>query len=350
MSTLRHTLGLIVFVLALCNSLGGIIQRVAADPGGVSGSATVPYAPLKPYGVPLVQVNVDGKLTGTFVFDTGTNATAVTDSFASKLGLTPKPFLRDGKPYLVNGLPSRYVPITYLQIGNFRRNAQNSILVVDSHLMTTLIGRHVDGIIGVNAISQCAVLLDCSQHTITFSYPGKLSSQEVSQLKFSSSDGIPLTTLAKDTHYSVPVQFQNGAASGRESLIVDTGSYKTNISAALAKLLNLEAVGEHPYVEYNKASSSLEAKVDTIQLGQLNLTGQTVDFPPSSNADASRILGMDILSGYRVLMDFPANKMYIASPPTVAPPVRIAPSVPTQPAGDAKPTPVAPDAAAPKQP
>ena len=69
------------------------------------------------------------------------------------------------------------------------------------------------------------------------------------------------------------------------------------------------------------------APVEAINLGGIEVRDYRVKYPDKkSHGDDPVTLGLDVLSGYRVLLDFPAQKMYVAPPATVATGVHIGPT------------------------
>src|SRR5437868_4246156 len=62
------------------------------------------YRPTKNHGCPLVQLRFNNRLIGVFPFDTGTEASLLTDAMATKLGLSRRPaFASNGLPILIDG-------------------------------------------------------------------------------------------------------------------------------------------------------------------------------------------------------------------------------------------------------
>jgi len=98
-----------------------------------------------------------------------------------------------------------------------------------------------------------------------------------------------------------------------EDLVLDTGSNVTTISDTAAVHLGLKVSEEHATTNvYSDAVPMGESSVDTLQIGGITLSGHAVSVAHVSKLEPP-VLGMDILSGYRVLIDFPAKKMYLQS-------------------------------------
>jgi hypothetical protein len=100
--------------------------------------------------------------------------------------------------------------------------------------------------------------------------------------------------------------------------------------------------GTYGYTTFN------QTRVPTLTLGDIRLADRPVLYPDKKDFPAD--LGMDILGGYKVLLDFPAHKMYLM-PQTPLALVQVKPAAPTAPAPAVPPATTTPEPAPPpKQP
>ena len=109
-----------------------------------------------------------------------------------------------------------------------------------------------------------------------------------------------------------------------EDLALDTGSNTTQISDTAAQTLHLGIIGQQQ--QHNAYGTAMvgRASVETLRLGDLILSGTSVSVSSVTKIQ-SNLLGMDILSGYRVLIDFPGGKMYLQPNAVAIPKITIGP-------------------------
>jgi predicted aspartyl protease len=145
-------------------------------------------------------------------------------------------------------------------------------------------------------------------------------------------------TKKEDGRWYVEAQVANEGMTANEAMVLDTGSNITQISDTTAQILHLATTGQQQ--QHNSYGTDIvsQANIGTLRLGDLTLSGTTVSVSPISISEPP-ILGMDILSGYRVLIDFPAKKMYLQPNTAAVPAITIGPTpaVPATPAATASP-------------
>lgn len=310
----------ILAVLILWGLLAAALPVLAAA-APPQASVTFPYAPLTVgstvYGLPLVQVRVNDAVTGTFLFDTGTNVSLLTDTLAAKLGLTPKPVLKDGHPFQVQGQSAEAVVVSRLQAGALRLN-NVQMIVWKEQALVSLAQHPLDGIIGTNIMRFFPVLFDCARSQITIWRPGALTTEELTQAGFADAAAVPLADPSGDFLYSTVVLFQNGSVKRPDTLLIDTGAERTTIANNVAVDLGLQPSGKPESANFLGSSfPAWAATVETLTLGSASLNNVLVGYP-AERVIERKLLGMDALMRFRVLMDFPENKMYLA--PLIIPP------------------------------
>lgn len=277
----------------------------------------VPFTPVPGHGAPLVKVWINGQVEATFVVDTGTNNCLISQSLVKKLRLTPHAaLLADGKPLLFSGKQPLAVTLTSLKIGG-----QTGLLNIQPILAPILVqtdeqlrvsgNRLADGLIGSNLLDEFAVSLDFPAHTITLLYPGSLTTEEAQHLGYSQAGGTSvLLSESANRFYSVQAGLENNSVLRQVDLLLDTGSQLTAIPHYTAQELSLAPLRRISQAGLAGSFGVYEARLQTFELGGLRLTGTQVTYS-SDTSDHIPRLGLDILSGYRMLMDFPAKKMYL---------------------------------------
>ncbi len=188
----------------------------------------------------------------------------------------------------------------------------------------------VDGLIGSNLLNQFAADFDFSGNTMTLCHPGGLTAANANFLGFGGPGGtvVPLS-VSPNEFYSVPVGMESGKVSRQANLLVDTGSQTTEIPHQAAQDLALTPLGVLPQVGFTGGFTVEKAWLPVLVLGEMRVTDQLVTY--GFKSDYTPRLGMDILSGYKVLMDFPGKKMYLQPIPAPKHNIVIGPSAPAAP-------------------
>lgn len=299
----------------------------------------VPFTPVPGQGAPLITVRLNGQLDATFVVDTGTANCLISSALVAKMGLKSYPaLLPDGKPLLWYGKQPQAVTLNSLQMGGksgtlIIQPMNGSLLIVPDQQLRVSADRVVDGMIGVNLLQDFAVAFDFPGQTMTLVSPGDLTPGQGHSLGLDETVGtvLPLSQTPLDL-FTAPVRWRNGHVSRQTNLLVDTGSQTTEIPIRDAQALSLFPLRQRPAAGGQGNYMTEEARVDTLGLGNLRIVGPLVTY--ASPNDVVPRLGMDILSGYKVLLDFPALKMYVQRPSVTAPLVPLKPSaspIPKQP-------------------
>ena len=297
---------------------------------------TFSYTPFEDTGSPLVLVKlIDKDHTGTFLLDTGTGPVAITEAMAANLNLKPKPMIVEGKPFLVGGKPVDGVHLTVLQVGQFPVSADAAVLKDEELSEASGTTGEVDGILGVNMLGTLAVLFDFSKHEITLRYPGNLTDAEVRQLGFTE-PAVPLAQEEKGAVFTALAQAANGTSHRQDAFVIDTGAAHSRLSYPLAQQLKLTPLQSHasPVPTLSGPINYNVAVLETLRLGRFTIGNHLIAYPdqtgPGQYSPSS--LGMDKLSRFRVLLDFPAKKMYLQPVASltdpVAPPAVPAPQTP----------------------
>ena len=285
------------------------------------------YVPLKRNhkvtGQPVVQTTLNGTQPAAFMVDTGASFSVLSPEMAKRLHLKLQPAtLDDGTPFLFKGKQASEVALSTLEMGNLTITFNSGFFrILDDQNFTlfpnpTSDDTLFDGVLGVNVLEHYAVLLDASQHILGFCMPGNLDLSQVGQAGYTAPYVVPITQ--KDGSWFVTAQLTNSDISQSEDLALDTGSNVTTISDTAATHLGLKVSEEHSTTNvYSNTVPMGESNVDTLRIGGIALSGHAVSVVHASKLEPP-VLGMDILSGYRVLIDFPGKKMYLQTNTTAA--------------------------------
>ena len=268
-----------------------------------------------------------------FIVDTGSSGLSISDDLAQKLGLSPeasrlidKSLVVDGKPLKEVTVPDCVIQLSALSypLSNTKSEKNLTINGAANVIPTKHIGFiGADGIFGTALLSGAAAIFDGPRKEGTFIVGGKLTAKEREQLGFPASAASVAASppqVGSSSLITLPVTLENNGVSRQVTLLVDTGSNETTISRELALALGLEPVHSSTTSGVLGSEQTENAPVETLRIGDLALHGVSVAFPSKDKAasvnggpkgSVSSKLGMDILAGYRVLIDLPASRMYI---------------------------------------
>ncbi len=259
--------------------------------------------------LPLISVRVNDSVTATFLVDTGTNVLAVTDDFRRKMKLSLDAINQAGYSNTISGQPAHTTTLAKLEIGKIVIN-QQAVLVVPAGKLGGM-ERSVDGILGSNFFTQTALFWDFSQHKMTFYILGNLNVQEVQSLGFSNISVFPIMPTPNYL-WTTEATVENASKVVKDTFVVDTGSVITRLASTDSYSLSLTPLKENVQEwTYDRVQTLSTALVDKITIGPTSLNNFSLYYSRQIGDLAPSTLGMDILSGYKVLIDFPAKKMYL---------------------------------------
>lgn len=311
LNRISHAL-LFVAVLVLMGSLAGSLQAAEATEQ-LYPPMTLPFDTSR-NGLMLISVRLNG-VPATFLFDTGSDNCCISDALAKKLGLTPKPATGpDGKPLQLAGRTLPAVSIAKLEFGTWHITDQQCA-VVNFPTVYTSTGPSLDGILGMSPLRRCPMLLDFTRHSITIFYSGPLSADDLNRLGMGGAVSLPLEGDEADHVPACPVDVVNGSNRARVLLTVDTGATNTMIPSEAAQRLKLkpiatDSVGNTLYGIIPTVSS----RATSISIGGLSLSGPPLCYPKDKMLPGYDIysLGLDILTHFRVLLEYDQNRLYLS--------------------------------------
>ncbi len=117
------------------------------------------------------------------------------------------------------------------------------------------------------------------------------------------------TAFDEARRMTVPV-YLNGR--GPYSFVVDTGANRSVVSRELAATLNLPSAGEVEVHGIAGAEPAPMVGLRTFRVGETSTVGLVLPTLPRGKLGADGLLGVDVLRGRRVFLDFAANRFEIA--------------------------------------
>jgi aspartyl protease family protein len=261
--------------------------------------------------VPLQVLDSQGKNhRAVFAFDTGFPTSLISDTLAAQLGLQPKPAIgSDGKPLLFAGVPAQSVLVS-TGFGDVSLDIPFIVFKASQIASASKAAgaEAVDeGIIGNNVFSHFAVDFDFQRHQITLLNPGNLSSDDLKSLDMLDATMLPKANDSKQ-YFPIAVRLNDQV---NINMLIDTGGTGTILQQKIAQQLKLKPLqGEMGSTVYGKLKGS-SAQVQTLAIGPLLLKDQQIVYFENAPADFTAALGMNILSKYHLLIDYPANKLYL---------------------------------------
>lgn len=277
------------------------------------------YVPLKRQaeagGQPVLTATVGGTQTMNVMVDTGATFSVLSPEIVKQLDLKTEPaFLGNGKPFFWKGKQGTATSLSNFKVSNIIYTTIPFRVLPDQDFILSPKApddTRYDGIIGTDVFEQFAVLLDPAHHKFSFCRPGNFSLYQVAQLGMVKPYIVPITEGSNGQWYA-EAQVTNNGIVARETLVLDTGSNVTQISDTTAQNLHLKIIGQQQQQDAHRVGLVGIANAGMLRLGDLILPNVSVSISPITKNELP-LLGMDILSGYKVLMDFPGGKMYLQS-------------------------------------
>ncbi len=275
---------------------------------------TFAYSPAPDRGMPLVRVRLNNGHRNTasaaFVLDTGFTASLMTDRLAQELNMEGEPaHFADGSPAcFADGKPLRQVTAGLL-MGSLQTDARN-FLVVKAYRLD-LLDCPLDGVLGGDFLANYAVLFDFRTHTVTLWQGGDLTEAERRSVNMQDAVTLPRANKTPES-FDVRVRLSSPRGQRDVTLAIDTGGTRTLIAPQDARALELEptriAVPQRTVFGNLKAN---EAKIPALEFGSIRISDLPVRYLVQEHPNMPPHLGLDVLSHYRLLLDYPANRLYL---------------------------------------
>lgn len=271
---------------------------------------TLPYEKTAD-GLIVVPVTVNKTTSAKFLLDTGTSTCFLSEQLADKLKLTRSlAVTADGKPSLNNGTTPYYdVQVDDIGMGSFHVNGQFGVMVKKQMDLEKL---GADGMLGVDVLKDKALAFYPAQHLLQIYVSGSLSVDEATIAGFGPASYLaPIVWDPSSSIYRCRVSISGPGGVSESSIILDTGARMTSISPAAADAAGLVPFGTSKSGMFNRQFENSVARVPVLKFGDLQVLNLPVNFT-RSKPEPNHSLGLDVLEGYNVLMDFPASKVYLS--------------------------------------
>jgi len=308
----------VTFVALLLLSLLASIPRVCLGQSTEAGiyQETVPYTPVG-RGAPAVDVVFNGTVKARMLVDSGSTGCFISDQLAAKLGLANGPFVKWQQPMIVRGESLSVVTISRMDIGKISLS-NTAFAILDSDMMGPI--KDVDGIIGANVMEMLPLFFDFQKHEITL-FTKSPSEDDLKSVGMDGSEVVPVRDENGDYRFICPVSVISGSNEAVDKLHVDTGSVATVFSKAAASELGLTGHGGN----LRLPTVDRDFRIDRGWISGISIAGLTSkafsiyysveDLPPGVVLP----LGLDVLSHYKILLDFSKKIMYIKTADETAP-------------------------------
>jgi predicted aspartyl protease len=258
---------------------------------------------------PMIQGKMNGLLVCNLCVDTGSTISFLTETTAKKLFLTPQPAIGDDNQPIVtpysNGKTAEFVGVNRVEIGTLTLARCGFILIPDN-LFHNIFGETIDGMLGTNVLTNLAMLIDNEKAEITFWKSGNVT--DLQRIAVGMGKAAPLPLIPREELMTLPVRF-NGQT---ENLTIDTGAQGTSVPAEFARRLALPPAKQSLKETSLYSTVTLETiNVGTVAVGDNVLKDVPIHYSKEQIPRLSSVLGMDVVSKFRVLLDFPQKRLYL---------------------------------------
>jgi predicted aspartyl protease len=171
----------------------------------------------------------------------------------------------------------------------------------------------VDGVLGMNYLSHFCLYLDYPKKQFFLNAGGNLSAESLRQIGFADSAASPLPleqSPKNEFQYVVPLSINNNTV----PLQIDTGSQYTIINDKAIPTGGTVTEAKKDVLTAYGRKTLREISHKEVVLGSFRRERFSVGSTPESADKAEGyygLLGLDILSSLRMVLDFPAKKMYL---------------------------------------
>jgi predicted aspartyl protease len=257
--------------------------------------------PLMPFIV--VQACINGQPPMPFLVDTGVSAGLVIDTLAArKLQLRPNRMrVRVNSSVELTGTDISSLALMGAN-GEQLECAQTSAFLLDLKLLdSTYSGPRIAGIIGAPLLSLYAVRLDFTRRLLTVYTAGTPP--------VPAADAAIVSMRGRTDGYNVLVSPQKGMT---VRMVVDTGALNSTVPVSVVEYLRPTATTTGCYRQVGFSMMGDRWRLPRVQIGNLAETDVPLAAAPSFTYAA---LGLDLLSRFRVTLDFPHGKLMLERDP-----------------------------------
>ena len=281
----------------------------------------LPFTPLAGHGGAVVRLRINGKREANFLIDTGSDGVFIRSGLVKTLGLKTRqaPYAKNNAP-LPPGTPTE---LTTVALSSDSGIDAPQVICFVSDSLTSLGDKagDVDGVLGADFFQQVSVLFDFAGNQFVLIPKGNLTDAECFSLGVTggSAAGIPLSPKAGEKMlFTVPVQVGVGKNVATLPLLVNTGSATTVLVdpqnraqlANQAGVLQVTQTTSGPLTYHVFPTTFFGAGKDAAE-AKRNRLAPFECAAAAGAVPAVSVLGLDYLSHFRVLLDYPAKRMYL---------------------------------------
>jgi hypothetical protein len=307
---LKRWLGIGTAIAVLAGASAGLARR--------QSPLTIPAQ--RASNVFFVRTSVNGVGPMWFSLDTGANLTVLDPAAAHSAGLAVSD--EGARPGVGSGTGLTQLGRTQgaiLQVGRVGAFSPRTLFVVPVRAMSGALGHQIDGVLGVDFMRR---------YLVEFDYPaGAVRFHESSSFVYGGSGQILPIDL---TNNILTVRAPLRLADGEETVVrwlIDTGrTGRPMLNAPFVKRHRLVERFAHPghlamSQGVNGLMQSRTAKLGAIRLGGILIDQPVVDLSEATEGltatdDYDGHLGALLLSGFRMLIDFPGRRIILEREPT----------------------------------
>lgn len=250
-----------------------------------------------------------GKMDARLAVDTGCVWLILSDLAVDTLGLTADTATTSagpphkGEQKIVD--ETRPVLVDQVVVGNgFSFNGPPAYRW-DTRIIRSLGREQIDGILGIWLFGYCSFVIDFQRMELTIRYPSSFTPEELKSLGMDGATEIPIEV----DDYDIWLTADLGGR--KERMRLDTGSFRTGISAGSAKALVLAPGRKQELMSAYGKRRVVRTKLPKLSIGPFCAEQLEIDYPDNDKFDMPPLLGLDFLAKYRILIDYPNKKLFL---------------------------------------
>jgi predicted aspartyl protease len=277
-----------------------------------------PFETIPSYGGIIIKVALGNNVTARFLLDTGFTAVCITEKTLKNLpkndfeNLSQKYIEKESKKSLL-GKSGQIVKINYVTINNIKVRDFPMYVIDNSLFEKNKNFSGIDGVLGMNYLSHFCLYLDYPKKQFFLNAGGNLSAESLRQIGFGGNAASPLPleqSPKNEFQYVVPLSINNITV----PLQIDTGSQYTIINDKAIPTGGIVTEAKKDVLTAYGRKTLREISHKEVVLGSFRRQRFSVWSTPEPADKAEGyygLLGLDILSSLRMVLDFPAKKMYL---------------------------------------
>lgn len=262
-----------------------------------------------PEGRVLLNARISDEFEARLVLDTGSPHNALRDTLARKLGEPrtglPEPEFQQGDLRTMSCYIANRVTTEGLEFENV------PFIAMPDAMLDRRLKLPIDGLLGTSVLRHHALLFDFGTRKLSVWPGGWVSRDERRAAGLDGAFSVPLTDLNGSFQYSVPVRINDLFT---VNSILDSGANASLVARPVAAHLGLQPLRVRASARTVHGEGAMHAaSVEALAIGggpAVRPADGLMFWPRSSKDEGVTLLGLDVLSQFRVLIDFPAHRAY----------------------------------------